>query len=345
MLATAGIFGRVSNASAQSIPPVTTLDNMEDLVDVHPHSLVDNQYVIVGGFDEVGDHCGGVFYWLAETLTISLDGVAMNSKVSGSWHRYYEGPIHTRWAGIKPTNNSDVFDAEGVASANLQRWNNLSHYCKQSIWEVISPNKTDIVENTIFLDSGIHDFTGGTLFLGQGVGLDGCGPGKSVLRFNASIGICVQVGDEGSTSEDTSLESSFDIVNNVSILHFSLASSGGETGIAFDNTIRRCELYNVHVQGFNINVDVNAFGMDIRNCFIAGAYTRNLKVGPQANSMMVVGCRIDDQRNPNGGENVLVDNSGGARSILFLRCDIQKVTTCRIQNYWRSIICDKRLFF
>ncbi len=323
ILATAGLTTHVSSAVAQTAS-LTVLDTIDDLLNVGPQSISDNQYVIVKGFDEVGDNCGGVFYWSSETLTIELIGVAMNSHIEGSWHRHYEGAIHTRWVGIKPSKNRDVFDSEGIASVNLQRWNGLSNYCKQSIWEVISPDKTNIVENTIFLDSGVHDFTGGSLQVGQGVGVDGCGPGRSTLRFNTSSGVCVQVGDEGDTGTNTSLESSFDIIKNISIVHFSLASTGSETGISFDNTIRRSELYNVHVQGFNINVDVNAFGMDIRNCFIAGAYTRNLKIGPQANSMMVVGCRIDDQRKSNGGENVLVDNSGGARNILFLRCEIQR---------------------
>ena len=166
------------------------------------------------------------------------------------------------------------------------------------------------------------------------------------MRFNlTSRTTCIQVGTEGDRTENTELESAFDIVKNVSIVHFSLASTGQEIGIAFSNTLRRCELHNVHVQGFNINVSINAFGIDMRRCYIEGGNISNLQIGPQANSIMVVGCRFDAQRNANDGENVQVTSANRARSILFMRCDIQRSQRVAFRAIGVSSLAIRDCFF
>jgi len=330
---------------ASRIAGLATVETIASLKTLDPAGLSNDQFVFVEGFDLPGDGCGGVFYWRPDVLSSVLDGVAMNSTVSGSWHRHFEGPIHTRWVGIKPTAMPSVFDVEGQGSVNRARWNALDQYCRRILWELVAPDKANVVVNTIFVDAGVHDFSGGTLTVGQGVGFQGTGPGRSVLRSNSSTGTFVQVGSPGDIKSDTSLESAFDAVKDVSIVHFSLASTGSDTGIAFDNTLRRCEMFNVHVQGFGVNVDLNAFGMDVRHCFISRGYTTNLRIGPQANSMMIVGCRIDGQRRTNAGESVLVDHTGGARNILFLRCEIQRAERVALRSLGVASIAVRDCFF
>lgn len=311
-------------STAIRLPGLTSVETIADLKALDPTTIHNDQFVVVEGFDASADGCGGTFFWRPEVLSSTLDGVAMNSSVSGSWHRHFEGPVHTRWAGIKPNATPLSFDPDGLGPQNRLRWNALDQYCRRTLWELLTPSKANVVVGTIFVDSGVHDFSGGTIHVGQGVGMEGTGPGRSVLRSNASSGVFVQVGSPGPISDDSSLESAFDIVKNLSIVHFSQASTGSDVGIAFDNTVRRSELSNVHVQGFGVNADLNAFGMDVRHCFFSHGYRTNLRIGPLANSMMIVGCRIDDQRWMNGGEGVLVDHTGGARNILFQRCDIQR---------------------
>jgi len=304
---------------------VTSVDTIGELKRLRQGPTVTEELVVVRGFDSPDDGCGGLYYWSPETPARdrTLDGVIMSSPDSGSWVRHADGPIHTRWVGIKPTRRPGEFDFDQIARVNSRRWNALNDFCKRPLLELLVPDKVNVVTNTIYLDPGIHDLVAG-VSLGQGVGLDGAGPGRSVLRFDSNDGACVQVGTRGEFRDNHSLESAFDIVRNVSIVRFPGGSPGNEVGIAFHNTIRRCELANVHVQGFNVNVSLNAFGMDVRHCYFESAHTTNLRVGPEANSMMVVGCRIDGQGNDRSGENVLVDSAHSARSILFLRCDIQR---------------------
>lgn len=317
------------NPMAAPLPGFTCVDTIADLELVIPQALHNDQFVFVKGFDAPGDGCGGLFYWLPSNLWPSLRGVAFNSLVAGSWHRHREGPVHTRWAGIKPTGTPDVFDAEGIGAQNRQRWSALNGFCQRQTWELVAPDVSNTVADTIFVDAGIHDFSGGTLHLGQGVGLQGCGPGRSVLRSNDDDGNFLEVGDDGDADADHKLYSSFDVVKDLSIVHYfepqGSGSTGTDVGIAFFNTVRRCGMRNVHVQGFGTNVHLDAFGMNVESCYFESGYRRNLRIGPLGNSMTIVGCRIDAQRWTDGGESILVDNlPGGARSILFLRCDIQR---------------------
>jgi len=326
-----------------------SVDSIADLKALDPASVSDTSFVFVRGFDTARDGGGGLFYRSAEVLVdlplYVLDGIAFNSNHSGSWHRHFVGPIHTSYVGIKPTSTPGTFDSEGIAAQNTTRWNNLAEFLKFEVWELLDPHKVDVRRNTIFLDPGIHEFEP-TVNIPQGVGLDGVGPGKSVMRFEATSGTCVQVGEAGDWKADHNKESGFDIVKNVSIVHDTPASTGSEIGIAFDNTFRRCELNNVHVQGFNVNVDINAFGIDIRHCFITEGYRRNIGVGPEANSMMIIGCRIDATRHETTGESVLINSPNyGARSILIQRCDIQRTKRVALRVVGVASIAVRDCFF
>ncbi len=333
-----------ANYAEQSGNAVIQVANIAELKNVNTVGLLAGKLAYAEGFDAPGDNCGGSFYWSPSVLSTSntLDGIAMNSNFSGSWHRVMEGPIHTRWAGIKAAVDT-LFNQDGFGTNNRLRWNNLSNYCTE-LMMLLEDGKVHAVRNSIYVDPGIHDFVGGTIFVGQGIGVDGAGPGKSILRFNLTSGTCIQVGDPGDRQIDKSLESAFDIIKNISIIHESLASTGTETGVAFDNTLRRCELYNVHVHGFGVNVDINAFGIDVRHCFITRGYTSNLRVGPQGNSMMIFGCRIDGQRNTSTGESILID-SDNARNILIQRCEVQRSERVAIRILGVSSLAIRDCFF
>ena len=113
---------------------IACVDNIRALKDLDPTSLSDGAVVFVKGFDVAGDGCGGLFYWTEDVVEETLDGVATVSNISGSWLRQYVGSIHTRWAGIKPTADPAVFDAEGIASTNVARWRRLNDFCARPLW-------------------------------------------------------------------------------------------------------------------------------------------------------------------------------------------------------------------
>ncbi|MEO1243080.1 MAG: hypothetical protein AAFX54_14320 [Pseudomonadota bacterium] len=330
-LAVGGAAAALSLAgAAQASTSIEVVDTITDLKNLDPATAANNQFVFVSGFDQAGDGCGGAFYWrsgsrLPTSPGNTLNGVAMNSNdgsLNGHWLRHHEGPLHTRWAGIKPADNPSGFNLEGYGANNRARWNALNAFCARQLWDVLVSGKADVVANAIYVDPGIHDFANGTLNKSQGVPIIGAGPLVSVLRTNQGAGVFVQAGDPGDRLADSTLESAGDEVIAIGIIHFSKASTLG-TGIAFDNTIRQSSLRRCWIEGFETNVDINAFGFEVEDCSIIQGYNFNLKVGPSTNSLNIEGNRIDRAISSSVGRLVQIEGGGGAVNIRIVRNELQ----------------------
>ena len=320
----------MSQQPAAAVGVADSFNTIAALKAADPATLTNNQIVHVAGFDTAGDGCGGFFAWYSGSAANTLDGIEFNG-LSGHWRRIFEGPIHTRWVGIRPSTNPGTFDADGFGTNNKSRWNDLDAYCANQIYTVIT-SKAHVVAQAIFVDPGIHDFADGTLTVSNGVNVQGAGGLVSVLRTDQTTGssdVFVEVGTTASESAGAE-------VAGLGILHFSTPTTAqsGENidngiGIVFHRTLRQSSLRRCWIQGFNDNVRLTrVWGFEIEDCTVTKAHRRNIDIdGAATGSLNIEGNRIDDNYSTSHGRLIYINidgTDGAGRNIRIVRNEIQR---------------------
>lgn len=282
--------------------------------------IASGDVVRVLGFDNITDGCGGDFQYRSGTVpTPTLDGVLMAASTTGHWVRVdaFDGPVHTRWCGIRPDPNANLsFDWSSFAVNNRTRWNNMVAYCERPVLDI---GAVEFVNSGVWIDPGIHDFAGGGLDGGRCMPITGSGRGVSVLRCNITSGVFLQVGTVGAPSATT--YSGYSDCRDFTIYNFQM-STGTDVGLSIDNVVRAVDISHLSIFNFGAaNLVVNSFAINIHNLWLQSGYRTNLKIGPTVSTTFVGLSRFDDQRAP-AGDNVLVD--GDAAEVNFYRCEIQR---------------------
>ncbi|MBO9457958.1 hypothetical protein [Labrenzia sp. R5_0] len=287
------------------------------------------------GFDNATDNCGGMGIVVGSVASTTLDGVVMNL-AAGSYHvrrvDLGEGPIHTRWCGIKPNvSSSATFNPDSFAANNSSRWETLNDFCETQLYAWISGSTAAyVVTNGIYVDPGIHDFADAASHtLSPGVTVDGAGMLISILRTNYSSAndfiVC-----------DGSLSASYgagNVIQNIGIRHFSTITTTTKYGLRFDSIVRGLHLVNVAIYGFGINLrTVDCWDIELTNVWLESAYYINYSTYGNINSFSARGCRFDGTRYASSYANVSInDNNHAARLVKFDDCAIQRSETVGIK--------------
>jgi hypothetical protein len=80
-------------------------------------------YVEVGGYSDIGDGGGGLFYWNAASTATQDFGVVItpnSAPVVGRWVRMYSGPVNVKWFGAKGDGSTDDISFINTAKAYVQ---------------------------------------------------------------------------------------------------------------------------------------------------------------------------------------------------------------------------------
>lgn len=316
---------------ANSIGVPLIVDGVADvkaiaLADVDPGDLV-----CWRGFDNGTDNCGGLGIVVGSVATATLDGVVMNL-TAGSYHvrrvDLGEGPIHTRWAGIKSNVSSSLtFNPDSFAANNSSRWEALNDFCETQIYAWISGSTAAyVVTNGIYVDPGIHDFADtASHTLSEGVTVDGAGMLISILRTDYSSANDFIVCDGGVSAT----YGAGNVIKNIGIRHFTTLSATTKYGLRFDSIVRGLHLENVAIYGFGINLrTVDCWDVELTNCWLESANYINYSTYGNINSFSARGCRFDGVRSSTAYANISInDNNHAARLVKFDDCAIQRSET------------------
>lgn len=275
----------------------------------------------VAGFDGP-DGCGGFFRYYSgiPAPSVALDGYVMPGPAGGSWWRCDAGPIHTRWAGIKPTTDVTAFDWDGFASSNYTRWEALNAFCsvQRGDWVTGAPGIAKLVQNGIFIDAGTHDIGEGVLHIGESVTVDGCGPLISELRVQGGGSEAMSIsggGDFGAANK----------LSNWSLRRFTPATSATEYGLHVTDVVRSMRLTDWNVSGFGTNIRFDdCWEFELDNVWAQGAFRSNIHAVGSVNSAILTGCRMDGASDESGAVNVKFESSSNtARGIVINGGSIQ----------------------
>ncbi|WP_228868715.1 hypothetical protein [Roseibium aggregatum] len=273
------------------------------------------------GYDNATDNCGGLGVVVGSVAASALDGVIMNL-TAGSYHvrrvNLGEGPIHTRWCGIKPnTSSSATFDPNSFGASNRTRWVNLVNYAKVNVLDIIA-SSINIARASIWVDDGIHDFAGGSIPLAESVSVFGSGSGSCCLRFNyTGAQVACDLYADGTYGAMVTLQ-------GFSVEQFATPTDINNIGLKSIRIVRGLAARDVNIFGFGTNYYFyDMWEYELYNCIGQGAPYHNFLAEGNINSAVFVGCRFDDCA---GDANVKLDASANdsAQLVKFVGGAIQR---------------------
>lgn len=277
------------------------------------------EVVNVRGFDIAGDGFGRDFQFRLpnQPSPAYLDGCIMQAAGGGEWHGTEAGPLHTRWAGIKPNPTPGVFDGGGFAASNLARWNAMNAFASLPVSQWLGSNVAPIILQGVVIDAGVHDMGVGTLRIGDGLWVDGAGASASIVRTQQSTNadaILIDGGAEYGANVKLS---------NWGLKRFSNANAIGY-GLRVRGIVRGMKISDWTVCGFGANLRFeDCWEYELDNVWSQSAFRHHFDAYGDINSAMFTGCRFDDTTDTASSIAVKVDSTGG-RNIAFRGCAVQR---------------------
>jgi len=298
---------------------VQTIADLKSLptVGVSPGEIVQ-----AGGFYQGGDGFGGDFVFCLpnQPAPAYLDGYLMAGASGGEWRRVDAGPVHTRWVGIRPTTNANVFDAEGFASDNIARWIALNTFASKPVFNWLGTGVAPIVTQGIVVDPGIHDMGNGVIRIGDGLCVSGAGSSISLLRTRHDTGgdaVLIDGGSEYGANVKLS---------DWGLKRFERATSEAGFGLRVRRMVRGLKISDFTISGFGRSIHFeDCWEYELDNVWAQSGFRSHFSSVGAIGNAWLRGCRFDDLSDDVGAIVVNIeDSTNSGRNVSISNCSVQR---------------------